>query len=131
MGFQAPLSFLNAYDFRRGMLKAIDEARDDARLFVLEASSIVEIDFTAAAILVEVIDRAQAAGLIFAVARLESVPGAGGLRPPRSHRAAGVRADVPERGGRDPRPLRQGRRRRLTAITCQRWGSWPPAWDRP
>ena len=73
MGFQAPLSFLNAYDFRRGMLSAIEEAKGQARLFVLEASGIVEIDFTASVILIEVIEHARAAGMIFAVARLHSV----------------------------------------------------------
>jgi len=73
MGFQAPLSFLNAYDFRRGMLAAIEGGKGVVRLLVLEASSIVEIDFTAAAILIEVIDEARKAGMDFAVARLESV----------------------------------------------------------
>jgi MFS superfamily sulfate permease-like transporter len=73
MGFQAPLSFLNAYDFRRGMLVAIDGRPKSARLMVLEASSIVEIDFTAAKVLCGVITAAKAAGLDFAVARLESV----------------------------------------------------------
>jgi sulfate permease, SulP family len=73
MGFQAPLSFLNAYDFRRGMLAAIEGRPKSARLMVLEASSIVEIDFTAAKVLCGVIAAAKAAGLAFAVARLESV----------------------------------------------------------
>lgn len=73
MGFQAPLSFLNAHDFRRGVLKAIARGRGTARLIVLEASSIVEIDFTAAAVLAEVITAAREAGMDFAVARLESV----------------------------------------------------------
>jgi len=40
---------------------------------VLEASSIIEIDFTASSILSAVIAKAHAAGLDFAVARLESV----------------------------------------------------------
>jgi MFS superfamily sulfate permease-like transporter len=73
MGFQAPLSFLNAYDFRRGVLDAIAAADGGLRLFVLEASSIVEIDFTAASVLSEVIDATHQAGVAFAVARLESV----------------------------------------------------------
>jgi SulP family sulfate permease len=73
MGFQAPLSFLNAYEFRRGVLRAIRHAEPGLRLFVLEASSIVEIDFTASTILAEVIDKARAAGVDFALARLESV----------------------------------------------------------
>ncbi len=73
MGFQAPLSFLNAHDFRRGLMAVITRRPTSLRLIVLEASSIVEIDFTASTILNEVIDAAHAAGLDFAVARLESV----------------------------------------------------------
>jgi SulP family sulfate permease len=72
MGFQAPLSFLNADAFRRGMLAALTNG-GAVRLVVLEASSIVEIDFTAAAALLEVIAKARADGADFAVARLESV----------------------------------------------------------
>jgi MFS superfamily sulfate permease-like transporter len=73
VGFQAPLSFLNAEEFRVGMLAAIERARSRARLLVLEASSIVEIDFTAAGALIAVIRAARAAGLDFAISRLESV----------------------------------------------------------
>jgi MFS superfamily sulfate permease-like transporter len=73
VGFQAPLSFLNAYDFRRGLLEAIARGQGAAKLVVLEASSIVEIDFTASAILSDVIAAAREAGMDFAVARLESV----------------------------------------------------------
>jgi SulP family sulfate permease len=73
MGFQAPLSFLNAYEFRHGVVEAINRGEGQTHLFVLEASSIVEIDFTAATILLEMIAKARAAGMAFAVARLESV----------------------------------------------------------
>jgi MFS superfamily sulfate permease-like transporter len=73
MGFQAPLSFLNAYDFRRGILDAVERHAGKTRLFVLEASSIVEIDFTASKVLLDVIARTRAAGMDFAVARMESV----------------------------------------------------------
>lgn len=73
MGFQAPLSFLNAYDFRRGILDAVERRGGSAGLFVLEASSIVEIDFTASKVLLDVIARTRAAGMDFAVARLESL----------------------------------------------------------
>ena len=72
MGFQAPLSFLNAYDFRRGVTQALKD-EGAAKLFVLEASGIVEIDFTAASILAGVIAATRKAGADFAVARLESV----------------------------------------------------------
>ncbi len=51
VAFQAPLSFLNAYQFQHDMREAIARADGGLRLVVLEASSIVEIDFTAARIL--------------------------------------------------------------------------------
>jgi MFS superfamily sulfate permease-like transporter len=73
MGFQAPLSFLNAYDFRRGILDAVERRAGATGLLVLEASSIVEIDFTASKVLLDVIRRTRASGMDFAVARLESV----------------------------------------------------------
>jgi len=72
-GFPAPLSFLNAYDFRRDILDALQSAPQPARLLVLEATGIVEIDFTSAQILRDLIRRCQADGVVFAVARLESV----------------------------------------------------------
>jgi len=73
VGFQAPLSFLNAYEFRRNLLMALDRASPPARLCVLEAGSIVEIDFTASEVLLQVIDAARRRGVNMAVARLESV----------------------------------------------------------
>jgi MFS superfamily sulfate permease-like transporter len=89
MGFQAPLSFLNAYAFRRSARAAVLAGHGRCKLFVLEASNIAEIDYTAAALLKEVIDGAHAAGVDFAVARLESV---------RAH-AAFARFGVVERLG--------------------------------
>jgi SulP family sulfate permease len=71
MGFQAPLSFLNAYEFRHDARAAVQKGQ--AKLFVLEASNIVEIDFTAASVLAEVVAKAHEAKVEFAVARLESV----------------------------------------------------------
>ena len=50
-GFQAPLSFLNAYHFRRDTLDALQSSAHAVRLLVLEATGIIEIDFTAAQIL--------------------------------------------------------------------------------
>jgi len=72
-GFQAPLSFLNAYDFRRDLLSALRSAAETPRLMILEATGIVEIDFTAAQVLRDLIRQCQADGVDFAVARLESV----------------------------------------------------------
>jgi SulP family sulfate permease len=72
-GFPAPLSFLNAYHFRRDILEALKSSPQKARLLVLEATGIVEIDFTAAQILSELIRRCHADGVDFAIARLESI----------------------------------------------------------
>jgi len=71
-GFQAPLSFLNAYDFRRDILAALKSSPHKVRLLVLEATGIVEIDFTAAQVLTDIIRQCHADGIDFAVARLES-----------------------------------------------------------
>jgi len=71
-GFQAPLSFLNAYHFRRDLLAALQLSSEKARLLVLEATGIVEIDFTAAQILRDLIGKCHADNVDFAVARLES-----------------------------------------------------------
>jgi SulP family sulfate permease len=73
VGFQAPLSFLNAKDFGRELLDAVARRETGVRLLVLEATSIVTIDFTASTVLEDVIARAHASGVDFAVARLESV----------------------------------------------------------
>jgi SulP family sulfate permease len=73
MAFQAPLSFLNAHDFRRGILDALARHGRGVRLVVLEAGSMVAIDYTAADVLADVIRKCRADGADFAVARLESV----------------------------------------------------------
>ena len=73
LAFPAPLSFLNAYEFRRGVLQAIASRRPaSVGAIVLEANGIAEIDFTAAQILKETISGCTASGIVFAVARLES-----------------------------------------------------------
>jgi MFS superfamily sulfate permease-like transporter len=72
VGFQAPLSFLNAHDFRRDILDAARSSSPKNRLLVLEATGIVEIDFTAAQVLTEIIRQCHEGGVDFAIARLES-----------------------------------------------------------
>jgi MFS superfamily sulfate permease-like transporter len=72
-GFQAPLSFLNAHQFRRDMLDAVKSSPQKPRLLVLEATGIVEIDFTAAQIVIDIIQKCHADGIDFTIARLESV----------------------------------------------------------
>ncbi|SFI24548.1 SulP family inorganic anion transporter [Bradyrhizobium sp. Gha] len=71
IGLQAPLSFLNAPAFRSDVSKVITAATP--QLLVLEASGMVEIDFTAAQILLDIFKACSAQGVTVAVARLESV----------------------------------------------------------
>ncbi len=73
VGFQAPLSFLNAYDFRHDCEQLLQACAEKPRLLVIESTGIVEIDFTAARILREVIENCRADGIDVALARLESV----------------------------------------------------------
>lgn len=70
-GFQAPLSFLNAHHFRGDVLHVLKTSKP--RLFVLEATGILEIDFTAAEVLRDLIRLSHAKGIALAIARLESV----------------------------------------------------------
>ena len=71
-GFQAPLSFLNAYHFRRDVVSLTRSPAAPVYLIVLEATGIIEIDFTAAQILSDTINACRADGVAFAIARLES-----------------------------------------------------------
>lgn len=71
IGLQAPLSFLNAPAFRSDVTKVLGTATP--QLLVLEASGMVEIDFTAAQILLDVFKACNEQGVTVALARLESV----------------------------------------------------------
>jgi sulfate permease, SulP family len=71
IAFQAPLTFLNAYKFQDEARRALRHSRPG--LIVLEASSIVEIDFTAAQVLLEFIEHCEHLNITFAIARLESM----------------------------------------------------------
>ncbi|SDJ40403.1 MULTISPECIES: SulP family inorganic anion transporter [Bradyrhizobium] len=72
VGLQAPLSFLNASNFRSDVLHVIRTSTPKPRLLVLEASGILEIDFTAAQILLDLIKQCGEDGVTVAMARLES-----------------------------------------------------------
>jgi sulfate permease, SulP family len=73
LGLQAPLTFLNADHFHSDVKAALKKAPDSIRLLVLEASGILELDFTAAQTLRDVIKECRASKVDFAVARLESL----------------------------------------------------------
>jgi len=72
-GLQAPLSFLNAYRFRADVRDLVRDHGQPVRLLVLEATGIVEIDYTAAQVLVSLIRECHEQDVVFAMARLESV----------------------------------------------------------
>ena len=80
VGFQAPLSFLNAQLLKRDLLAALNASDPQPKLVVLEASSIVEVDFTAARTLTELLDACRARGVEVALARLESLRALEALR---------------------------------------------------
>jgi len=71
VGQQAPLSFLNAPTFRAEVMKVVND--DKPKLLVIEASGMVEIDFTAAQALIALFRECSDQGVTVALARLESV----------------------------------------------------------
>lgn len=73
IAFQAPLLFANAETFKRAMIERIDGYDTRPAVVVLEASSIADIDYTAAEALSEVIRHCRRTGIAFAIARLESI----------------------------------------------------------
>jgi len=70
IGLQAPLSFLNAYQFQRAIEASLGAGTE---LIVIEANAIVEIDYTGGKVLGDLITRLRAEGVDIAFARLESV----------------------------------------------------------
>lgn len=72
VGLQAPLSFLNAENFRADVLGLVRNSKPRLQLLVIEASGIAEIDFTAAQILIDLIRECEKDGATVAMARLES-----------------------------------------------------------
>jgi MFS superfamily sulfate permease-like transporter len=73
VGLQAPLSFLNAENFRADVLEVLKASSPKPGLLVLEASGILEIDFTAAQTLLELLRECRKDGVTVAMARLESI----------------------------------------------------------
>ncbi|MGP0058281.1 MAG: SulP family inorganic anion transporter [Beijerinckiaceae bacterium] len=73
LGFPAPLSFLNADHFRHDVEAALRDAPDRTRLLVIEAAGILEVDFTAAQVLRDLIEDCRTKEIDVAVARLESL----------------------------------------------------------
>jgi MFS superfamily sulfate permease-like transporter len=72
-GFQAPLFFLNADAFRKSLNDTVARAPGPVHAIVLESSSIVELDYSAAQLLACLIADWKKEGITFYVARLESV----------------------------------------------------------
>ncbi len=72
IALQAPLSFLNAYNFRRAIERFVSED-NSTRLIVIEANALAEIDYTGATVLAGLVRRLRGRSVDVAVARLESV----------------------------------------------------------
>jgi SulP family sulfate permease len=73
VGFQAPLTFLNAATFRSDVQHVLRTVSPTPKLLVLEAGGIPEIDFTAAQTLRDLIKACDESHVTVAVARLESL----------------------------------------------------------
>jgi MFS superfamily sulfate permease-like transporter len=71
VGQQAPLSFLNAPTFRSEVMNVVSDTKP--KLLVIEAGGMVEIDFTAAQVLIELFRECREQAVTVALARLESV----------------------------------------------------------
>jgi sulfate permease, SulP family len=72
IALQAPLSFLNAYNFRRAIERFVSED-NSTRLIVIEANALAEIDYTGATVLAGLVHQLRGRSVDVAVARLESV----------------------------------------------------------
>jgi SulP family sulfate permease len=85
VALQAPLSFLNAYEFQSAMRALALANKVGLRLIVIEADSLVEIDYTAGTILAALVVQFRKEGIDIAFARLES------LRAQQSFERLGLR----------------------------------------
>ncbi|MFN9932199.1 MAG: SulP family inorganic anion transporter [Cyanobacteriota bacterium] len=69
--YDAPLCFANAEHFRSRALAAIEDERVPVQWFVLNAEAIVEIDITAADVMLELQRILASRGIVFALARVK------------------------------------------------------------
>ncbi|MCS5700393.1 sulfate permease [Cyanobium sp. FGCU-52] len=69
--YDAPLCFANAENFRSRALAAIEAEATPVRWFVLNAEAIVEIDITAADVVLELQQGLAARGIVFGMARVK------------------------------------------------------------
>ena len=91
-----------------------------ARLMVLEATGIVEIDFTAAQILSDLIRRCHADGVDFAIARLESIRAQEAMARFGINELLGPDHSVPQRRGGHPGARQKARSARRPRTVTQR-----------
>ena len=68
----APINFTNATYVRRRLMEAIDALSEPCRLVVIEANGIIDIDYTGAQVLLQLIDDLRKQKIDVALARLES-----------------------------------------------------------
>lgn len=78
--FQAPLSFVNAGRFGQDFRAMVSARAGSLKHVVFEASSVIDIDYTAAQTLRDIIAYCRGAGITFSIARLESVRAQKALR---------------------------------------------------
>ena len=87
--FDAPLYFANATHFRDRVRELVAAASPPARLFVLDASGIEDVDYTGGRMLLQVVHELHAGDVDFAIARATG-------EAPRDAARAGLRRHVGE-----------------------------------
>ena len=108
IALQAPLSFLNAYNFRRAIARFVNEGAP-IRLIVIEANALVEIDYTGATVLAELVGRLRGRGRRRRGRAARIRARAAKLRAARIVRADRPRPCFPQRAGGDRRAGRIAR----------------------
>jgi high affinity sulfate transporter 1 len=117
--FDAPLYFANATRFRDRVRELVAAARPAARLFVLDASGIDDVDYTGGRALLSLVDELKAGGVDVALARATG-------EMPRDTARAGLRRHVPDD---HVFVTVDDAVRALEASGRRRWGEAPPAAD--
>jgi len=87
--FDSPLYFANATRFQERVHELVDAARPAARLFVLDASGVDDVDYTGGRALLRLVDELKAGGTDVAIARATG-------EAPLDAARAGLRRHVPD-----------------------------------
>ena len=120
IALQAPLSFLNADNFRRAVERFCSQS-PPPKLIVIEANALVEIDYTGATVLAALIGRLRGTGRRRRRRAARIRARAGELCEARIVRADRPRPRFPQRAGGDRRPDARGVASTLDSLRRSRF----------